>query len=117
MRFISAIALFGTCFLVSCTHQRAATLRYDQLYKIPCKPYAGQVRVGDDGFVSFTYTISPTEVLEVQCKGNTTFIGQVVPAPNGRTYHVTAYDGTNWKTNAVTFTNRPNTKAESRTTH
>jgi len=117
MRFVNAIVIFAACLTASCSHQRAASLRFDQQYDIPCNPQTARVRVNDDGFISFTYTISPTEVLEVQCKGKTTFVGQVVPTLDGRTHHVTAYNGTEWKMNSVTFTNEPNRKAQSRTTH
>jgi len=117
MRLANAILLLGACLASSCSHQRAAALRVDQQYDIPCTPQSAHVRVGDDGYISFTYTISSNEVLEVQCKGKTTFVGQVVTTPDGRIHHVTAYDGTDWKMNSVTFTNEPNKKAESRTNH
>jgi hypothetical protein len=116
MKLANAIVILGTCMAASCSHQRAASLRFDQQYDIPCKPQTAHVRVGDDGFISFTYTISSNEVLEVQCKGKTTFVGQVVPIQDGRIHHVTAYDGTDWKMNSVTFTNEPNKKKESQTT-
>ena len=108
MRFAGIIILVGAGLLASCTHQRSTTLRIDHIYDIPCEPYNAKVRVGDDGFISFTYTVSPTETLEVQCKGRTTFIGQVIPTPIGRAHHVTAYDGTEWKTTSLVFTNQAN---------
>ena len=46
----------------------------------------------------------------------TTFVGQVVPTPDGRRHYVTAYNGTNWNMNSVTLTNKANTKQEARTT-
>jgi len=104
VRLSYSMVLLGVCLLTSCAHQRSSTLRVDQKYDIPCSPCSASVRVGDDGFISFTYTISSTEVLEVQCKGQTTFVGQVVPTMDGRDHHVTAYDGTEWKTTSVSFT-------------
>jgi len=117
MRLSHLVVLFGACLLTSCAHQRAATLRIDQPYDIPCEPYEASVRVGDEGFISFKYRISPTELLEVSCTEGTTFIGQIVPAPHGKTVHVTLYDGTDWKVSSTTFTNEAKAQLESRTTH